>query len=51
LGVVDTRLYNLTNDEVPVIVHLGTDKWEKHTLVRLKQPSNDKGSSGGAKAF
>jgi hypothetical protein len=36
--VVDTGLYNLTNDEVPVLVHFGPDRQEPRTLVRLQQP-------------
>ena len=36
--VVETGLYNLTNDEVPVLIHLGPDKQEARTLVRLQQP-------------
>jgi hypothetical protein len=36
--VVETGLYNLTNDEVPVLVHFGPDRQEPRTLIRLKQP-------------
>ena len=36
--VVETGLYNLTNDEVPVLVHFGPDRTEDRTLIRLKQP-------------
>jgi hypothetical protein len=36
--VVETGLYNLTNDEVPVLVHFGKDRQETRTLIRLKQP-------------
>jgi len=36
--VAETGLYNLTNDEVPVLVHFGADRVEDRTLVRLKQP-------------
>jgi hypothetical protein len=36
--VVETGLYNLTNDEVPVLVHFTPDKQESRTLIRLKQP-------------
>ncbi len=36
--VVETGLYNLTQDEVPVLVHFGPDRQETRTLVRLKQP-------------
>lgn len=37
--VFDTGLYNLTQDESPVLVHFGKDKQEQWTLVRLKQQS------------
>jgi hypothetical protein len=38
--VVETGLYNLTNDEVPVLVHFGPDRQEPRTLIRLKQPED-----------
>ena len=36
--VVETGLYNLTNDEVPVLVHFGPDRQEGRTLMRLQPP-------------
>ena len=36
--VAETGLYNLTNDEVPILVHFGPDRQEPRTLIRLKQP-------------
>jgi hypothetical protein len=36
--VLETGLYNLTNDEVPVLVHTGPDTREQRTLIRLKPP-------------
>jgi hypothetical protein len=36
--VIETGLYNLTNDEVPVLVHFSADRQEGRTLIRLKQP-------------
>ena len=36
--VSETGLYNLTNDEVPVLVHISADRQEGRTLIRLKQP-------------
>jgi len=36
--VMETGLYNLTNDEVPVLVHFSADRQEGRTLIRLKQP-------------
>jgi hypothetical protein len=38
--VVETGLYNLTNDEVPVLVHFSADRQEPRTLIRLKQPDD-----------
>jgi hypothetical protein len=35
--VVDTSLYNLTNDEVPVLLHFSADRQEPRTLIRLQQ--------------
>jgi hypothetical protein len=34
--VIETGLYNLTNDEVPVLVHFSPDRQEGRVLVRLK---------------
>jgi hypothetical protein len=42
--VVETGLYNLTQDEAPVMVHFGADKVENYLLVRLKQ--SDDGETG-----
>ena len=38
--VVETGLYNLTNDEVPVLVHFNADQHEDRTLIRLQQPED-----------
>ena len=43
--VVETSLYNLTNDEVPVLVHFGADRQELRTLMRLKQPEEQGGQA------
>jgi hypothetical protein len=42
--VVETGLYNLTNDEAPVLVHFGPDQQETRIFVRLKQP--EEGGAG-----
>lgn len=34
--VVETGLYNLTQDEAPVLVHFRTDKIEEYLLIRLE---------------
>jgi len=36
--VGETGIYNLTKDEAPVLIHIGKDKTQQWTLVRLKQP-------------
>ena len=39
--VIETGLYNLTQAETPVLVHLGPDKVENWLLVRLDDPAPD----------
>jgi hypothetical protein len=34
--VLETGLYNLTQDEVPVMIHFGKDRTENYLLVRLE---------------
>lgn len=36
--VVETGLYNLTQDEAPILVHFGKEKTETYLMVRIKQP-------------
>ena len=36
--VVETGLYNLTNDEAPVLVHFNANRREGRVFIRLKQP-------------
>ena len=36
--LIETGIYNLTNDEAPVLVHFGPDRQEGRVLIRLKQP-------------
>jgi hypothetical protein len=36
--VAETGLYNLTQDEAPLLVHFGPEQTEHYLLVRLKQP-------------
>ena len=38
--VVETGLYNLTNDEAPVLVHFSPNQQETRIFVRLKQPDD-----------
>ena len=41
-SVVETGLYNLTNDEVPVFVHFGPERQEPRTFIRLQPPERRK---------
>lgn len=41
--VVETGLYNLTNDEVPVLVHFGPDRRENRLFIRLQPPPSEEG--------
>jgi hypothetical protein len=43
--VGETGLFNLTKDEAPVLIHLGKDKTQQWTLVRLKQPEQAGGEN------
>ncbi len=36
-NVIETGIYNLTKDQVPILVHFGKDKTEQWLLVRVKQ--------------
>ncbi len=45
LLVAETGLYNLTNDEVPVLLQFGPDQQENRTLIRL----NEEEAEGAAK--
>ena len=38
--VVETGLYNLTKDESPCLIHMGSEKTEQWLLVRLKKPDS-----------
>ncbi len=38
--IVETGLYNLTQSEIPVLVHLGPGKVETYLLVRLDAPED-----------
>ena len=41
--VLETGLYNLTNDEVPALLHLASDREETRTLIRLTPPESETG--------
>jgi hypothetical protein len=40
--VFEAGLYNLTQSEAPVLVHMGTDKTQQWLLVRIEQPAAGK---------
>jgi hypothetical protein len=40
--VAETGMYNLTQDEVPVLVHFGTNKTERYLFVRLQNEEEKK---------
>lgn len=41
--VAETGLYNLTQEEVPLLVHYGPDRTETYLLVRLEAPPEEQG--------
>jgi len=46
--VYEAGIYNLTQEEAPVLVHYGSDRTQQWTLVRLKQPEGQNADSGDA---
>ena len=44
--VVETGLYNLTQDEVPILIHFGKTKTETYLMVRIKQEEQSETGSG-----
>jgi hypothetical protein len=43
--VVETGLYNLTNDECPVLIHFSPEEQEQRVLIRLQQPESNEAAS------
>lgn len=41
--VIESGLYNLTQQDAPVLVHFGTDQVENWLLVRLENPDEEQG--------
>lgn len=41
--VMEIGLYNLTNDEVPALIHFDAERREPRTLIRLKNPEEQSG--------
>lgn len=46
--VVETGIFNLTNDEVPVLVHFGPDRREEWKMIRLEKPPAEAAAAGAA---
>jgi hypothetical protein len=44
--VVETGLYNLTQNESTALVHFGPDQTEQDLLVRIKQPAEGQTAAG-----
>ncbi len=40
--VVETGLYDLTNDEVPILVFFGSEGYQARTLIRLQPPEQER---------
>jgi hypothetical protein len=41
--VFEAGIANLTRDETPILVHYGSDNTQQFTLVRMEQPSGERG--------
>ncbi|MCR9293735.1 MAG: hypothetical protein NXI32_13505 [bacterium] len=41
--IVESGLYNLTQEEAPVLVHFGTERVEDWLLIRLESPEDEQG--------
>ena len=41
--IVESGLYNLTQEEAPVLVHFGLDRVEDWLLIRLESPEGEQG--------
>ena len=39
--VLETGIYNLTQEETPVLVHFGTDNTQQWMMVRLEEPESE----------
>ena len=48
--VVESGLYNLTQQEAPLLVHFGADKVENWLLVRLEDPAPEDDSKKGVRS-
>ena len=43
--VLETGIYNLTQEEAPVLVHFGTEQTQQWLLVRLEEPEEETGGA------
>ena len=39
--VIETGIFNLTQNEAPILIHFGTDRTENGLLVRLDPPPEE----------
>lgn len=46
--VAETGVYNLTQEEAPVLIHFGMERTENYLLVRLQHAEDDEGNSENA---
>lgn len=44
--VIETGLYNLTNDEVPILVHYNADQQMERKMIRLQPPQQNAAPAG-----
>ena len=44
--VLETGIYNLTQEETPVLVHQGTDRTETYVMLRVEAPKEEAKQSG-----
>lgn len=48
--ILETGLYNLTQQQAPVLVHFGTERVEKYLFVRLEAPEDEEAAEEPAQA-
>ncbi len=46
--VMETGIYNLTQETAPALIHFGKDKTENRLLVRMEQPKDGQGAAAPA---
>jgi hypothetical protein len=46
--VLETGIYNLTQDQTPVLCHFGLSQTQVYLLARLPEPEHEKPAAGGS---